>query len=153
MNQVRILAFTALAVALAVTLVGCGRSGYVPVSGVLKVNGKPYRNALVQFQPIASSDNPNPGRASAGYTDENGQFKLKTDDGHQGAVVSRHRVRITTKYSDKLHGYEVWDASLNKAVKAASDPIPPEWSYESKKEFEVPPGGTDHADFDVLTKK
>ena len=153
MNQVRNLAFAFLAGLLAVSLVGCGNSRYVPVSGVVTVNGKAYRNAYVQFQPMATAENPTPGRGSSGHTDENGRFTLKTDDGHDGAVIGKHRVRITTKYSKELKGYEVWDADANKAVKSAADPIPPQWNFESKKEFEVPAGGTDKASFDILTKK
>jgi len=153
MNQVRSWAFAFLAGLLAISLAGCGNSRYVPVSGVVTVNGQPYRNAYVQFQPMATADNPTPGRASIGHTDDKGRFTLKTDDGHDGAVVGKHRVRITTKYSKALKGYEVWNPELNKAEKAAADPIPPEWNYESKQEFEVPAGGTAKANFDIVTKK
>jgi hypothetical protein len=153
MNQVRNWAPAALAGLLAVGLVGCGNSRYVPVSGVVTVNGKPYRNATVQFLPVATGDNPNPGRGALGHTDENGRFTLKTDDVHEGAVVGKHRIRITTKYSKELKGYEVWDAEKNQAVKAAADPVPPEWNYESKKEFTVPAGGTDKANFEIVTKR
>jgi hypothetical protein len=153
MNQVRNLALAFLAGLFAISLVGCGNSRYVPVSGVVTVNGKPYRNAYLQFQPMATADNPNPGRGSIGHTDENGRFTLKTDDGHEGAVIGKHRVRITTKYSKELKGYEVWNPELNKAEKTAADPIPPQWNYESKKEFDVPAGGTAKANFDIETKK
>ena len=33
------------------------------------------------------------------------------------------------------------------------EPIPAEWHAESQKEFEVPPGGTDKADFAITSKK
>ncbi len=78
---------------------------------------------------------------------------MKTSDGHAGAAIGRNRVRIRTRYSDKLKGYEVWDNASNKAVKAASDPIPPEWNSETNQEFTVPPGGTDAANFDIVTSK
>jgi len=153
MNQVRKLAPTALVSVVAASLVGCGNAQYVPVSGVVTLNGKPYRNAVVMFQPIGTQDNPNPGRGSCGHTDENGRFTLKTHEGHRGAVICKHRVRITTKYSDKLHGYEVWYADKNQAVKSAADPIPPEWNHSSEKEFDVPCGGTDKANLDIVTRK
>ena len=153
MNQVRKLALPALGAVLALSILGCGNSRYVPVSGVVTLDGKPYRNAVVMFQPIATQDNPNPGRGSSGSTDENGRFALKTFEGHAGAVIGKHRVRITTRYSEKLHGYEVWDAAKNEAVKSVTDPIPPEWNYNSKQEFDVPSGGTDQAKFDIVTKK
>ena len=153
MNQASRLALPALAAVLAVSILGCGNTRYVPVSGVVTLDGKPYRNAIVMFQPMATQDNPNPGRASSGSTDENGRFSVKTFEGQAGAVIGKHRVRITTRYSEKLRGYEVWDAAKNEAVKAVTDPIPPEWNYDSKHEFDVPSAGTDQAKFDIATKK
>jgi len=153
MNQASRLALPPLAAVLAVSILGCGNTRYVPVSGVVTLDGKPYRNAIVMFQPMATQDNPNPGRASSGSTDENGRFSVKTFEGQAGAVIGKHRVRITTRYSEKLRGYEVWDAAKNEAVKAVTDPIPPEWNYDSKHEFDVPSAGTDQAKFDIATKK
>jgi hypothetical protein len=153
MNQVRKLALPALAAVLVLSILGCGNTRYVPVSGVVTLDGKPYRNAVVMFQPMATQDNPNPGRGSSGSTDENGRFSVKTFEGQAGAVIGKHRIRITTKVSEKLGGYEVWDAAKNEAVKALTDPIPREWNYDSKQEFDVPSGGTDQAKFDIVTKK
>lgn len=153
MNLLRKLATTALAGVLAVSAVGCGNTRYVPVSGVVTLDGKPYRNAVVMFQPIASKEYPNPGHGSIGTTDENGRFTLKTHEGQAGAVIGKHRVRITSRYSEKLRGYEVWDTAKNEAVKAVNDPIPPVWNHESKQEFEVPSSGTDQAKFDIVTNK
>src|SRR5689334_3084001 len=76
---------------------GCGeKSKYVPVSGVVRLNGKPYPNAMVYFQPVGSKEDPNPGRGSTGVTDENGRFVLKTDDGHPGAVAGTHQLKVRT---------------------------------------------------------
>jgi hypothetical protein len=152
MNRICQFAFTAVLAGFAGTLAGCG-SGHVPVSGIVTVDGKPYRNAVVMFQPIGTHDNPNPGRGSTGSTDENGRFHLKSVDGKRGAVVGKHRIRITTRYSEKLAGYEVWDAAKNEFVKSASDPIPPEWNHNSDKEFDVPARGTSEANFDIVSKK
>ena len=56
---------------------GCGGGPeFVPVSGVVTLNGKPYGKAAVSFQPIGTTENPNPGRGSSAYTDENGRFRL-----------------------------------------------------------------------------
>jgi hypothetical protein len=153
MSNFRNLASTALAVALAVGIAGCGHSDYAPVSGVVTLNGKPYRNCVVQFLPMSTKEHPTPGRGSSGSTDENGRFQLKTFDAHEGAAIGRQRVQIRTRYSAGLHGYEVWDPGQNKIVRADTDPIPPEWNYASNKEYEVPPGGTDKANFDIVTTK
>ena len=153
MNQIGKLALPTLAALLALSIGGCGNTRYAPVSGVVTLDGKPYRNAVVMFQPSMTQDNPNPGRGSSGSTDENGRFSVKTFEGQAGAVIGKHLVRITTRYSEKLHGYEVWDAAKNEAVKSVTDPIPPEWNYNSKQEFDVSSSGTDQAKFDIVTKK
>src|SRR5205807_1247913 len=88
------------AAALFLVAVGCGGTKYVPVSGVVMVDGKPYKNAIVSFQPVSSQENPNPGRGSTALTDDNGHFTLMTDDGKPGAVPGKHKIRIQTKRDD-----------------------------------------------------
>jgi hypothetical protein len=151
MNRIRACAHAVSAAVLAASLVGCSEGRYVPVSGIVTHDRKPYRNALVMFQPIATNERPAPGRASSGSTDADGRFHLKTFEGQDGAVVGKHRIRITTRYSDKLRGYEVWDFAKNSFAKATVDPIPPQWNTESYNEFDVPAGGTDKANFDIRT--
>ena len=46
-------------------------------------------------------------------------------------------------------GFRYDETPPNKEV----DPIPAEWNALSKVEFDVPPGGTDQANFDILTRK
>src|SRR5262249_18597845 len=151
MTQIRHLAFPALAGVLALGLAGCGSSQYAPVSGTGTLDGPTDRPATVEVLPISTKDNPTPGRGSIGHTEDNGHFTLKAVDGHPGAAVGRHHVRVKTPYSAKVKGYEVWDSAQNKFVKADHDPIPPEWNYQTKQEFEVPPGGTDAANFNIVT--
>jgi hypothetical protein len=154
MSTVRNLAFALLAGGLALGMSGCGGGGYAPVSGVVTMNGKPLRNVVVLFLPEQTKEHAASGRGSSGHTDENGHFTLKSVDGHAGAAVGKHHVRINSVYSKELKGYEAWDAEANKVVKAAVDPIPPEWSSaNNKKEFDVPSGGTDKANFEIVTRK
>jgi hypothetical protein len=136
---------------------GCGDSGpkMAEVSGVVTINGKPYGKAVVSFQPIGTKENPNPGRGSSAYTDENGRFVLKTDDGRNGAVVGKHRVRIMTKGNDVV-GYDPalgspdGDPNAPAAGKGKEvDPIPPEWNALSTQECDVPAGGRNDANFDI----
>jgi hypothetical protein len=158
-----------LSLSFLIPFLGCGKSGpqYAPVSGVVKLNGVPYKDAVVTFQPIGSPANPNPGRGSSAYTDENGKFTLMTSEGQMGAVVGKHRVQITTKFETVMAGIpEGWDLNTRGTPdggefrapaafqKTRVDPIPPEWHGETgNKEFEVPAGGTDQANFDIVTKK
>ena len=136
-------------------LAGCEQGPkYVPVSGVVKIDGKPYDDGVVTFQPIASSDNQNPGRGSSSYTDAEGKFRLQTDDGHDGAVPGKHLIRIRTK-GDNIAAFDPKTGTPDNAPtpKGKPDIIPREWHVESDKTFDVPAAGTDKADFDISTKK
>lgn len=138
--------------ALLATSIGCsGGTNFAPVSGVVSLDGKPYGKAAVSFQPIGNKDNPYPGRGSSAYTDENGRFILISDD-NNGAVVGKHLVRITTR-SKELAGEPGVGSPDGAPVDRRVEPIPPEWNAQSQKEFDVPAGGTDKADFDISTKR
>jgi hypothetical protein len=133
-------------------IAGCDKGPkFVPVSGVISLDGKPYGQAAISFQPIGTPDNPNPGRGSSAYTDDNGKFVLISDE-HDGAVVGKHLVRITTR-GRKLEGDPEVGSADGAPVMRPVEPIPAEWHSESQKEFEVPPGGTDKADFAITSKK
>jgi hypothetical protein len=136
---------------------GCGPGPkFARVTGVVTVNGKPYKNAVVSFQPMGTLANPNPGRGSSGLTDEAGRFALQTDEGQSGAVVGKHRVRIMTNYTNGF----TFDADVGSpddvpagSTKALIDVIPPEWNALSTKEFDVPPRGTNDANFEIVGRK
>jgi hypothetical protein len=133
---------------------GCGGSGpkYAPVSGVVTLDGKPFNDGVVVFLPKATSENPNPGRSSAGETNDKGQFVLKTDDLKNGAVVGKHLVKISTR-GPVMQFDPATGSPDNAPPNVKRDLIPAEWNTMSAKEFEVPPGGTDKANFDIVTKK
>jgi hypothetical protein len=135
-------------------VVGCGGGGpkYVPASGTLTLDGKPYNDGVVVFLPKATPGNPNPGRSSAGETDAKGHFVLKTDDLKNGAVVGKHLVKISTRGPVMQFDPAVGSPD-NAPANVKRDLIPAEWNTLSDKEFEVPAGGTDKANFDIVTKK
>jgi hypothetical protein len=145
---------TGLLVAAALaSAVGCsGGPKYVPVSGVVTLDGKPYDKAAVSFQPIGTEGNAYPGRGSSAYTDEKGRFVL-TSDNHKGAVAGKHLIRITTRGAEGAGPSPEGGSPDNAPVNRRRDPIPLEWNWQSEKEFEVPPRGTDQANFDIVTKK
>jgi hypothetical protein len=130
-----------LALTLAATVAGCGGSSIVPVSGVVKVDGTPYKDAVVTFQPFGTKDNPNPGRGSSGVTDAQGRFTLIYDGERPGALVGMHRVRIFTDFK-----------VLSKGTQRA-ERIPMEWHEKSEKTFVVPDSGTDQANFAIVTRR
>jgi hypothetical protein len=86
------------AVVLALTVLGCGRSG-VPeigtVEGTVTLDGKPLPGAIVMFQPQGK------GRASFGQTDEQGEYYLVYVDDVEGALPGKHTVTIST-YPEKV---------------------------------------------------
>jgi hypothetical protein len=149
MTRLRFLAAGAVLAA----VVGCsGGDRLVSVSGVVKLDGVPYPNAVVTFQPIGDKDNPEPGRGSSAFTDENGRFVLKTDGGKDGAVVGKHRVRIMTR-GNEVVGQDAEGSPDEVPKDRPIDPIPPEWNALSNIDFDVPKGGTDQANFDIKSRK
>jgi hypothetical protein len=149
MTRLRFLAAGAMLAA----VVGCsGGPKLAPVSGVVKLNGEPYGKAVVSFQPIGSADNAAPGRGASAYTDENGRFELMTDD-RKGALVGKHLVRIMTRGNDVVGQSPEGGSPDETPLKREVDPIPPEWNALSNKEFDVPSGGTDQANFDIQTRQ
>ena len=82
-----------LLLTLALTAAGCfSKAEMGQVSGIVKLDGKPMPEALVEFLP--DSDKGTHGPVSAGITDEEGRFHLLCHDKRDGAVVGSHRVII-----------------------------------------------------------
>src|SRR5262245_30980421 len=106
MRLVRILALAVAGLGLTAAAGWDHGPKYVQVSGVVKLNGKPYPNAVVSFQPKATPGNPNPGQGSAAITDATGRFVLKTYDGHDGAVAGKHQVRIQTNRQNPTGAFD-----------------------------------------------
>jgi hypothetical protein len=129
-------------------LAGCGSSesySVAPVSGQVKVDGKPLQNGYVIFSPVAQKGNPNPGPGSSGFTDQEGRYTLTIEGkGTNGAVVGKHKVMIDLKVQD--------DPADDRPKKILH--LPARYhGRNTKLEFTVPSSGTDHADFLDLTSK
>jgi hypothetical protein len=121
-------------------LSGCG-SKYqtAPVSGTVKMNGKPFANAAMTFQPIGG------GMASIGVTGADGRYSLAfLDSGVEGAIVATHRVIIRTHKKANTE-----DTSSDLSVPSERDPIPRRYNDATELTMEVPADGTESADFDL----
>src|SRR5262245_17123574 len=82
-----------LLVLLCLSASGCGsESPIVPVSGIVKLDGEPMPDAVVEF--IPDPDRGTQGPRSSATTDEKGRFILVCDDRRRGAVPGFHRVLI-----------------------------------------------------------
>jgi|SRR5262245_22028314 len=136
-------------------LAGCsGGKKIVPVSGTVRLNGEPYANAIVSFQPIGESKDDDVGRGSSGKTGPDGRYTLIYDGEKPGAVVGKHRVRIFTDLGAGGQAKnDLSESDPNWKPTRLSEPIPVEWHDQSTKEFTVPSGGTDTADFNIETKQ
>src|SRR5262245_57310506 len=131
--------------ALGVITAGCGDgTKYVKVTRVVLINEKAYPDAVVTYKPMVQEGRANPGRGSSGVTDANGRYVLQTDDGHDGAVIGRHRVRIMTNFPSGTLAYDPTVGSPDDVpvakMKGQVDPIPSKWNAHSTVEFEVPAG-------------
>ena len=129
-------------------LLGCSKGPHdiVPVSGRVTVNGKPYANLAVSFQPAVSDKGNHPPPGSGGMTDNDGRYTLKvvgTDlAGRTGAVVGKHYVSIT--YFIERDPFDDGPPKVKPAVE-----IPARYTSGKLLTFDVPSGGTNKADFDL----
>lgn len=72
---------------------GCGAHvELAQVDGTLTFQGVPLANVLVTFIPEASGEAARV--RSLAVTDDEGRFRLQTDESQEGAVVGRHRVIV-----------------------------------------------------------
>jgi hypothetical protein len=81
--------------ALAAASEGCQRKSawnLVPVEGTVTKNGRSLAGMQVVF--MADVDAGTQGPKTSGVTDESGHYRLRTDNGDDGAVVGKHRVLI-----------------------------------------------------------
>lgn len=87
----RAVAGAVFACTVAALAAGCeSKAKVVPVEGVLKIAGKPAANVSVQLLPDHLKGNSGP--TSYGTTDAEGKFRLKAQDGQDGAVPGPHVV-------------------------------------------------------------
>jgi hypothetical protein len=134
-----------------VLAMGCGSGKFVSVSGKVTMNNKALAGAKVIFQPIAQKGI-EAGPAASGTTDENGVYSLKstTEKGTlvDGAMPAKYNVifqDIDTKGGD--------GDTRRRGGPSTPDRIPLKYALGGKeaKTFEVPPGGTDKADFQLTS--
>lgn len=126
-----------------VAAAGCGDATPVaPVAGRVTVNGQPQANAAVTFAPVGSGGNPEPGPSSVGTTDADGRYVLALiGQNGTGAVVGKHRVQVAIRQERDVDD----DRPLLKAVKQ----LPAKYNGATELTFDVPPGGTADANFDL----
>lgn len=127
---------TASVFAIGLLALGCGRSDLPQlgdVEGVVKIDGVPFENAMVQFH------NEKGGRPGSGVTDKDGKYKLQYNEEYSGTKVGPSRVEITT----------IWPEGEPPPGK--KDPILPKYNAKSELKEEVKPGKNTF-NFDLKSK-
>jgi hypothetical protein len=116
---------------------GCGKSRFVPVSGVVTLDGKPLAGAGLQFRPDSSS-----GQYASAKTGNDGTFTAATGEG-KGMAPGTYRVLVTAR---KLgHGvsvpsqYSSAETTPLRDIKIPADG-PLELELQSKGKPKSPPG-------------
>jgi hypothetical protein len=140
--------------ALLAAAVGCSDGGYrvAPVSGRVTIDGRPAAGIHVEFLPDGGGKVLNPGPGSIGIANAQGVYVLNcVQTREKGAVVGRHRVLIRVR--DGADEDEVLLAT-GKITRSKVRPkqLPARYNAESELRFDVPPRGTDQANFDLSSK-
>lgn len=90
-------------IALAIFCGGCSEGlPLAPVSGVVTLDGKPVKGALLEFVPQQPG-----GSTSYGTTDENGRYKMYFGTSETGAFIGKSLVRITSDDRVSIAGKEL----------------------------------------------
>jgi hypothetical protein len=137
---------------LVVLLAGCGGKPYkvAKVSGRVTLDGKPLCKASVTFAPMASKENFAPGPTAMDVTDAEGRYTLTIDKDTPGAVVNKCRIYITTLIGRAPANDQ--DGGPPQLRKLPRDRVPEKYNLKTELTYDVPPGGTDQANFDLRSR-
>jgi hypothetical protein len=135
---------------LVVLVLGCGNSRKLaPVSGVVKMDGRPLAGATVGFEPLESDKGPNDNPTTSGAkTDENGAYTLETYNGDRGALVGKHKVKISLYKQMQDPDSDARRRSGPLQV----DKVPERYNKKTQLTIDVPPEGKTDANFDLKSK-
>ncbi len=130
---------------------GCGKPYKVArVSGRVTLDGQPLAKASITFVPQAVQGNIAPGPTAAAFTDADGRYTLGIDSDTPGAVVHKCRIFITTLVGDSTPADQ--DGGPPTPKKRPKDKVPAKYNTETTLTFDVPPEGTDQANFDLKSR-
>lgn len=86
------------------TLVGCGdgleKFSTTGVTGQVLCEGKPVPGAYVSFGPMSATKSMNAGKQAVGTAAQDGTFVLSTYGKEDGAVVGKHRIRVSSPHPE-----------------------------------------------------
>jgi hypothetical protein len=139
-------AVAAVSSAVLIVCLGCGgpQKPLAPVSGVIKLDGKPLAGGSVFFQPKAPPGSTVAGKGSSGQCDSTGRFQLITLDDKPGAVVAEHKVAV--------YGPRGKVNAASDSAPIGQEIVPRKYNIETELLFTVPQEGSDQANFDLTSK-
>jgi len=154
-------------------LPGCGDGRqYVPVSGLVTLDGQPLRDVNLLFEPLSGSGKNAPGAPSIGQTNAEGHYALNCPlTNRVGAVVGRHQVSIFSndrqeftqeqidtgrKYLSELTktpAEELSDATvighLHAVIQPPREIVPIKYNRQSELTYEVTQDGPNEINFSL----
>jgi len=123
----------------AILTVGCSaptdQPEVVEVTGKVTVDSEPLVGKMVVFSP-------EDGRASIGYTDDEGHYELMYLQDTYGAKPGKHAVSISTPMEDED------DPEAERVIET----IPPEYNTKTKLTAEVTADGDNSFDFELKSR-
>ena len=146
---------------LLIGMTGCGEPsiGSLPVTGTIKVDGKPIEGATVVFNPDGS------GRSASGLTDAQGKYKLTTVVSGDGALPGKYKIGVSKHENENMDLPKV-ESGDSKALEAlyskldtskatkSQNLIAPKYETADSSGLvaEVKTPGPNNFDFDVKSK-
>jgi hypothetical protein len=120
-------------------MAGCNSGPVAPplgqVKGKVTLDGKPAAGMSVIFEPTD-------GRSSTGLTDKDGLYTLDFGPGHKGAMLGKHKVRMTKNIDA--------DPAALAAAKGPPQPIPVRYNDKTTLEADVK-SGENEFNFDLTS--
>ena len=144
--MLRALLLIAVLTAAAAACAGCNRSGRLPVSGTVTVDGQPLASGDIAFAPAS----PGPGN-SAGAAIERGKYSISAEQGLLPGdyKVSIHAFRGTGKKNWDGMGDPTAPESQKKYVEQLEQYIPPRYNDSTELTASIRPGKANSLNFDL----
>ena len=125
---------------LVLACMGCGPGGPAieSVEGTVTLDGEPLPNASVVFVPES-------GRPAGATTDSQGHYVLTFSEGRKGAMLGKHKVRISTARDPS-------ETPDGEPIPASPETIPMKYNAQTELEFTVEAGKKNTADFELASE-
>lgn len=132
----------------ALLLVGCRppqEKNVAPVSGTVRMDGKPLENVKVLFVPLERNKNGKQEPVAFAVTDAKGHYTLAHRGGGHGAAIGRNQVWLSTRQTEKKKNA----AGEIETVEVREELIPAKYNTATQLVVDVPAKGMKNANFEL----